>query len=108
MPKSQKSKLRVPEISMEIDKMNLRLKEIAPDTKAIYYYYFEDQYRILAGRILTIVDASISDKQQNKCVKDLIKSEFHRRINTLQEMYWEGKEGHNIMWEGKEKDPLNN
>jgi len=33
----------------------------------------------LMGEVLTIVDASIGDKQQNKAVKDLIKARFYAR-----------------------------
>lgn len=34
-----------------------------------------EQYRL--GRILTIVDASIADKEQRKALKDLVKQAFH-------------------------------
>jgi hypothetical protein len=40
----------------------------------------------LAGRILTIIDASISDRQQNKAMKDLIKQEVGKTLDVLHEL----------------------
>ena len=71
---------KINNLSDEIEKLNSSLK-------VVHYEYFEEQLRVLSGKILTIIDASISDKQQNKCVKDLIKSEVYRRIYDLQEFY---------------------
>jgi predicted kinase len=34
------------------------------------------------GKVLTIIDASMSDKEQRKCVKDLIKDIFYSKENT--------------------------
>lgn len=36
-----------------------------------------DREKYLLGRVMTIVDASISDAEQRKGIKDLIKSEFY-------------------------------
>jgi hypothetical protein len=36
----------------------------------------------LMGEILTIIDASISDKEQRKCLKDLMRKVFHNPENT--------------------------
>lgn len=47
------------------------------------YGDIEDQTRILQGKILTIIDAVIVDKNQNKSVKDLINSQFCERLNRL-------------------------
>lgn len=33
------------------------------------------------GRVLTIIDASISDQEQRKGIKDLIKNEFYRNLD---------------------------
>ncbi len=77
--------------------------------KEVHYDYIEDQIRVLSGKILTIIDASISDKQQNKCVKDLIKSEVFRRISDIQNFWWDGKRGSvgGFNLELKDSDPLN-
>jgi len=37
----------------------------------------------LLGEVLTIIDAAIGDKQQNKAVKDLIKSRFYSRNGNI-------------------------
>ena len=64
------------------------------DEKLINYYRLEDDIKSLAGRILTIIDAGISDKQQNKALKDLIKKEVRDSLIHWQDFYWEGKQGH--------------
>lgn len=38
--------------------------------------------QFFSGKVLTIIDASMSDREQRKCVKDLIKEIFHSRENT--------------------------
>ena len=47
------------------------------------YSDVENQMRTLQGRILTIIDAVIADKNQNKNVKDLINSQFSERLNVV-------------------------
>ena len=73
--------------------------DIKDDYKEINYYYLEDKYKSLAGKVLTIIDASIPNAQQNKCVKDLIKTEFRNRIDELQKFYWNEKKGHSVKFE---------
>lgn len=41
------------------------------------------QFGFLLGDILTIIDASISDKQQNKALKDLIKNKFYNKLDWI-------------------------
>jgi hypothetical protein len=92
--------------------MDLQKKVMESDDycKIVHYNYIEDNFRHLAGKILTIIDASISENRQNKCIKDLIKSEFSEKIYDVQRFYNEGKEkghwGHSVLF-GKE-EPLNN
>lgn len=81
---------------VELDK---QIKAIDKDSRIMNYYYLEDKLKVLSGKILTIVDASISDKQQNKCVKDLMKTEFYRRIDELQRLYWDDRQGHTVKLE---------
>lgn len=40
----------------------------------------------LRGRVLTVIDASISDIDQKKAIKDLIHSEFDKKISWIYEM----------------------
>ena len=42
----------------------------------------------LLGRMLTIIDASISDKQQNKAIKDIIKGEFVDEYGNLADIMY--------------------
>jgi hypothetical protein len=41
------------------------------------------QMRFLQGSVLTIVDASYSNPEQNKAVKDLIKQSFRDKMNWI-------------------------
>lgn len=59
------------------------------DIKEVGYYEIEHRYRHLAGKVLTIIDASIADKEQLKAVKDLIKREFTIEIDKWQKYYWD-------------------
>lgn len=89
-----------------------KLKEISSNEnkdgiKEIGYYSIEYAYKHLAGKILTIIDASIGDKQQLKAIKDLIKREFFIEIDKWQNTYWNGKEGHSVtLGELQDHDPL--
>lgn len=40
------------------------------------YFQVESQVKFLQGKVLTVIDASYSDKEQRKAVKDLVKSAF--------------------------------
>ncbi|MFA5696337.1 MAG: hypothetical protein WC917_02725 [Bacilli bacterium] len=40
------------------------------------YFQVESQIKFLQGKVLTVIDASYSDKEQRKAVKDLVKSAF--------------------------------
>jgi len=104
------NKCVTPESLVDYDKLEelcKQVKEVDENSEVIAYSYLEDEYRILAGKVLTIIDASIGNPTQNKCIKDLIRAEFHRRIGKLQDLYWRGKRGHSVKLEKKEHDPLN-
>lgn len=40
----------------------------------------------LEGKMLTIVDACISERQQNKAIKDLVRKEFGKKISWFGEV----------------------
>lgn len=44
------------------------------------------QIGFLMGKVLTIIDASISEKQQNKAMKDLIKNEFYSKLDWIRQI----------------------
>lgn len=60
------------------------------------YYVIEDSFKNLAGKILTIIDAVITDQPQNKAVKDLVKNEFREKIDYFQQRCSDGKTAHSI------------
>ena len=64
----------------------------------IMYWEIEDQTRTFAGRILTIIDASITG-QQNKALKDLVRSEIHELLFYFQNKASQGDLGHFVQLE---------
>lgn len=82
-------------------------KEINVNVKEIDYSYIEGLLRVLSGRVLTVIDASISDERQNKATKDLVKKEFWTSIFKVQEYYWKDHKGHSVNLKRKTSDPLN-
>lgn len=42
--------------------------------------FIKDSYRKIMGKTLTIIDASIVDKQHNKAVKDLLRQIFNEEL----------------------------
>ena len=73
------------------------------NVKEVHYSYFEQELKLLAGRVLTIIDASVNDHRQNKAMKDLIKGEFYERFSALQEFYWEDTAGHSVNLDDDDK-----
>ena len=49
------------------------------------------QLSFLLGRVLTIIDASISDKTQNKAIKDLVKGEFSDKQTHIYQLCYPGE-----------------
>ena len=47
-----------------------------------------DTYRKIMGRTLTIIDASITDKQHNKAVKDLLRAVFSDEMDFSANFAW--------------------
>jgi|GEM_PF-6306161 len=74
-------------------------EEIGSYSTLLHYTDIEMRVKNMAGRILTIIDASISDKQQNKALKDLIKGEIRETLFGFQHVASDGKAGHSISFE---------
>lgn len=74
-------------------------KEISeiPEEQAIRYCRIEVDARRLSGKILTIIDASINEKIQNKAIKDLIKEEIRKYIYQYQNICYQKKQGHSVV-----------
>lgn len=83
-----------------VDEMNKKqdelIKRFGIDFRIVGYYEIEYPIRRLAGKILTILDASINDSKQNKAIKDLVKGEVFETIDSFQRMYWRGKKGQTV------------
>lgn len=47
----------------------------------INYNIIETQFKFLQGKVLTVIDATFSDKEQKKAVKDLINKSFSEQLN---------------------------
>ncbi len=72
---------------------------IPEDELPISYSGMEIHLKDLAGKVLTIVDASYSDQIQRKAIKDLVKKEFGGVFRYFQEMCFQGNKGHGVVIE---------
>lgn len=70
--------------------------------KALSHSFVMDSFRKIMGRTLTIIDASISEKQQNKAMKDLVRSIFSEEMDFAAEMAFDQKEFSKMVEEGLE------
>jgi len=57
--------------------------------KLVDFQFIQANLRSLTGRILTIIDASITDSNQNKCVKDLVRGEFMHEFEALGDLMFD-------------------
>jgi hypothetical protein len=65
----------------EVIKAGKEAEEWSKEPALASYEFVERNLSWQLGQVLTIIDASISDKKQNKAIKDLIKNSFHDRIH---------------------------
>lgn len=52
----------------------------------MYYSGIATQVSFLQGKVLTVIDAAIADHQQNKAIKDLIKTAFGEQLDWMFEL----------------------
>ena len=64
--------------------------------RAVKYYRLEDDLKRLSGKVLTIVDTSITDERQNKAMKDLIKGLFSKEIYHYQDICFYKRQGQSV------------
>ena len=81
----------LPEVSGEI--YSPFVVKTEGEERAVRFERLKNDIKDLSGRILTIVDASIADKTQNKAMKDLIKSQFARTLGRYEDICFYGKRG---------------
>lgn len=60
--------------------------EAHPAENLLDFAFCKDMLRILMGQTLTIIDASFSDKEQRKAVKDLVRQTYNDRLCFLSDM----------------------
>lgn len=59
--------------------------------KLASYDFIQKRLSFITGRILTIIDASIPEGKQNKCIKDLIRGEFLSELEQLGALMFDKK-----------------
>ena len=56
------------------------------EEKELGYTAIHAQIRFLMGKVLTIIDACIEDKQRNKAIKDLIRNTFADKLDWIYQL----------------------
>ena len=59
---------------------------------AITHSFLLDSYRKILGKVLTVIDSSISDERQNKAMKDIIKEIISKEMEFSAMMCFDQKE----------------
>jgi hypothetical protein len=77
-------------------------KEITEKYETILYEETEKPLTILAGRLLTLADATFNDPVQRKAFKDIIKKEIRDVIDCYQNIAFKGQQFHGVPLEVKE------
>jgi hypothetical protein len=67
-----------------------------PSESLVSYQCIESHIKYMAGKILTIIDASVSNELQNKSVKDLIKSQIKETLFQFQDACFHGSMGQSV------------
>jgi len=56
------------------------------EERELGYTAIHAQISFLMGKVLTIIDASLPEGKQNKCVKDLIKDAFSSKLDWIYQL----------------------
>jgi hypothetical protein len=87
MSKSSKVSYALPALSEEARILFKKGDDVHRiDEYAIRYWKIEDDIRYLSGQILTIIDASIVDKEQSVAIKSLIKDRVSDTLCIYQDL----------------------
>jgi hypothetical protein len=65
--------------------------QIGPDDSLATFAFVQGEFSKVLGRVLTLVDASISERIQNKAFKDIIKNYFAEEYGFLSDMLLDQK-----------------
>lgn len=52
-------------------------------SRSLRFPLLNDEMNNLLGKVLTVIDASISDTKQNEAIKDLLRAHFSDKIHTV-------------------------
>ena len=80
---------------MRVKPSNLVKKEVHHED-FVRYWKIEVELKNLAGKVLTIIDASVVNLEQKKAMKDLIKADISKAIYNFQEIAWNNEKGHSV------------
>lgn len=72
-------------------------KPLSVLSRALNQYTHQEKQEVL-GNVLTLIDATVVQPQQNKALKDLIKQSFNRELG-----YWHGLNAMLAQWATKYK-----
>jgi hypothetical protein len=81
----------IPEGTVGYSSIEVKDYKGVADEKALSIGFVFDCFRKIMGKTLTIIDASILDKQQNKSVKDLVRNMFSENMEFVSEMVYDQK-----------------
>lgn len=60
-------------------------------TRQEAYDTYETQTRFLLGKVLTVIDAAFTDREQRKAVKDLVRQQFREQQKWVCEIFTEAR-----------------
>jgi hypothetical protein len=69
---------------MSNEKMPFTISKVKE--KKLEYYVIDTQLNHLMGKILTIIDSAIIDKNQNKAIKDLVRDKFNKKRDWIYQL----------------------
>ena len=76
---------------VEYSLVDLDMYEGSFGEKALSHLFLMDSFRKLMGRTLTLVDSSITDKQQNKAMKDILRGIFSDEMEFAAQLAFDQK-----------------
>ena len=69
---------------------------VEKDERAVRYGRIEQDIKVLSGKLLTLIDASIPEPKQNKAFKDIVRNDIRLFLFNYQQICFYEKQGHSI------------
>jgi len=86
--------------------VNILNHEVKYGEKALSHSFLMDSFRKIMGRTLTVIDASIVDKNQNKAIKDVIREIFSDEMQFASELAFDQEELSKVATESFDKGEM--